>query len=135
MIFRGKFALCAAVIIVTTLPINSSAQETQSPATFSQEDGLRIVKEVRKRLLGLTNYSVFDWLTFGIHGNSIVLNGYASRPTLKNDAGRSVKSIPGVAAVDNNIEVLPTSPMDDRIRAAVYNRLYKIGRASCRERV
>jgi hypothetical protein len=100
------------------------AQETQSPSTFSQEDGLRIVKEVRKRILGLTNYSVFDWITFGIHGNNIVLNGYVSRPTLKSDAERSVKSIPGVVGVDNNIEVLPTSPMDDRIRAAVYNRLY-----------
>jgi hypothetical protein len=100
------------------------AQETKPPATFSQEDGLRIAKEVRKRLLGLPNYSVFDWITFGIHGNNIVLNGYASRPTLKSDAERVVKRIPGVAGVDNNIQVLPNSAMDDRIRSAVYTRLY-----------
>jgi hyperosmotically inducible periplasmic protein len=119
----------ATCLSVTLLAANLAAgatfaQETQSPATFSQEDGLRIVKEVRKRLQALTNYGVFDWLTFGIHGNNIVLNGYASRPTLKSDAERSVKSIPGVAGVDNDIDVLPPSPMDDRIRAAVYDRLY-----------
>jgi osmotically-inducible protein OsmY len=117
-------ALAVAFLAVNLTALPVLAQEAQSPATFSQEDGLRIVKEVRKRILSLTNYSVFDWITFGIHGNNIVLNGYASRPTLKSDAERSVKSIPGVAGVDNNIEVLPTSPMDDRVRAAVYNRLY-----------
>lgn len=85
---------------------------------------MRIVKEVRKRILSLANYGVFDWITFGIRGNNIILNGYASRPVLKSDAERAVKSIPGVAGVENNIEVLPPSPMDDRIRAAVYNQLY-----------
>jgi hyperosmotically inducible periplasmic protein len=115
----------AAVLLaanLTALPI--VAQETQPPATFSQEDGQRIVQEVRKQLLRLTNYGVFDWLTFGIHGKNIILNGYASRPILKSDAERAVKGIQGVAGVENNIEVLPNSPMDDRIRAQVYNRLY-----------
>src|SRR5215472_11394101 len=93
--------LAVAFLAVSLSALPVLAQEAQSPATFSQEDGLRIVKEVRKRILSLTNYSVFDWITFGIHGNNIVLNGYASRPTLKSDAERSVKSIPGVAGVDN----------------------------------
>jgi osmotically-inducible protein OsmY len=116
--------LAATIVAVNLSAPPMLAQQTKPPATFSQEDGLRIAKEVRKRLLSLTNYSVFDWLTFGIHGNNIVLNGYASRPSLKSDAERTVKRIPGVAGVENNIQVLPNSPMDDRIRSAVYNRLY-----------
>src|SRR6266851_4512982 len=52
------------------------------------------------------------------------LKGYASRPTLKDEAGRVVKGIPGIDSVHNEIEVLPLSPNDDRIRAAVYNRIY-----------
>jgi hyperosmotically inducible protein len=52
------------------------------------------------------------------------LKGYASRPVLKNEAGNVIKGIPGVESVDNQIEVLPTSMMDDRIRGAVYNRIY-----------
>jgi hyperosmotically inducible protein len=116
--------LAVAILAFNFIALSLPAQEAQPPASFSQEDGMRIVKEVRKRILSLSNYGVFDWLTFGIHGNNIILNGYASRPTLKSDAERAVKSIPGVAGVENNIEVLPLSPNDDRIRAAVYNRLY-----------
>src|SRR5271163_279056 len=111
--------LALAILALNFVALSLRAQEAQPPASFSQEDGMRIVKEVRKRILGLSNYGVFDWLTFGIHGNNIILNGYASRPTLKSDVERAVKGIPGVAGVDNNIEVLPLSPNDDRIRAAV----------------
>ena len=46
------------------------------------------------------------------------------RPTLKSDAEAAVKSIEGVSAVVNNIEVLPVSPMDDSVRRAVYRALY-----------
>jgi hyperosmotically inducible periplasmic protein len=114
----------AALVVVSLSARPNLAQESQPTATFSQEDGMRIAKEVRKRLLSLTNYGVFDWITFGMQGNNIILNGYASRPTLKSDAERTVKRIEGVGGVENNIQVLPNSPMDDRIRAAVYNRLY-----------
>jgi osmotically-inducible protein OsmY len=100
------------------------AQNVQQAAPMSQEDGIRIVTEVRKKLLGLSNYAVFDWITFGFKGRTLVLNGYASRPVLKEDAGRAVKDIQGIAGVDNEIKVLPLSPNDDRIRAAVYNRIY-----------
>jgi osmotically-inducible protein OsmY len=85
---------------------------------------MRIVQQVQKKLGGLTNYSVFDWITFGFHGKTIVLKGYASRPILKSDAANALKGIPGIESVDNQIQVLPYSPNDDRIRAAVYNRIY-----------
>jgi len=85
---------------------------------------MRIVREVQHQILGLTNYGVFDWITFGIHGRTLVLKGYASRPTLKDDAARAVKKIPGIDKVENEIIVLPLSNFDDRIRAQVYNRIY-----------
>jgi hyperosmotically inducible periplasmic protein len=113
--------LAAAVILSLTAP--SVIAQTPGP-TWSQEDTLRIVKEVQRKLGGLTNFSVFDWLTFGVQGKTIVLKGYASRPSLKSDAENAVKGIPGIASVNNQIEVLPNSPNDDRIRAAVYNRIY-----------
>ena len=47
-----------------------------------------------------------------------------TRPTLKTDAERSVRNVEGVQNVVNNIEVLPVSPNDDRIRMAVYRAIY-----------
>jgi hypothetical protein len=53
--------------------------------------------------------------------------GQVARPTLKSDAKNAVKHIKGVERVDNQIQVLPTSPMDDQIRMATY-------RATCGNR-
>jgi osmotically-inducible protein OsmY len=116
--------LAAAFLTCVTYTPIARAQEPKPGATSSQEDTARIVKDVQKKLAGLTNYAVFDWLTFRIQGQTIILNGYASRPTLKSEAENAVKKIPGVENVNNNIEVLPLSPSDDRVRAAVYNRIY-----------
>ena len=119
---RSLRTICAA-LLVFTLPTGTLIAQTAEP-TWSQEDGMRIVAQVQKKLGGLTNFSVFDWITFGFHGKTLVLKGYASRPILKKDAENAVKGIPVIDSVDNQIEVLPNSPHDDRIRAAVYNRIY-----------
>lgn len=124
---RSRSLNIAAVALLTlslsAAPVFAQSAQTNS-STWSQEDALRIIKEVQQKIGSLTDYAVFDWITFGIHGKTLVLNGYASRPTLKDEAGRVVKDIQGIASVDNNIEVLPNSPNDDRVRAAVYNRIY-----------
>jgi len=118
------YRLAAALLALALSGSPALAQDPQPGPTWSQEDTLRIVKEVQKKLGSLTDYSVFDWITFGIQGKTVILKGYASRPTLKDEAGRVVKGIPGIDSVHNEIEVLPLSPNDDRIRAAVYNRIY-----------
>jgi hyperosmotically inducible periplasmic protein len=121
---RRTLPTLAALLIFTLSAPAVIAQDPTPGPTWSQEDTLRIVKDVQKKLSGLTNYGVFDWLTFGIQGKTIILRGYASRPILKSDAENAVKNIAGVEKVDNQIAVLPYSPNDDRIRAAVYNRIY-----------
>ena len=115
-------ALC--IIALSTGTIAAQSPALQPGPTWSQEDTLRIAREVQKKLGSLPNYSVFDWITFGFHGKSVVLKGYASLPTLKRDAAKVLQGIPGVKSVDNQIQVLPVSPMDDRIRVGVYNRIY-----------
>ena len=99
--------------------------QDQAPAGWSQEDMARIAPLVEKKIVSLPNYGVFDDIHFGIKGKTVILYGYASRPTLKSDAERAVKGIKGVESVDNQIEVLPNSPNDDRIRAAVYAAIYQ----------
>jgi hyperosmotically inducible periplasmic protein len=118
------FAFAAALLVLTVSAPAALAQDAAPNPTWSQEDTLRIVKEVQKKLGDLTNYAVFDWITFGVQGKTVILKGYASRPILKEEAGNSLKGIAGVESVDNQIEVLPLSPSDDRVRAEVYNRIY-----------
>jgi hyperosmotically inducible protein len=84
-----------------------------------------IIKEVRHELATLPWYGVFDWLEFEVTpDNTVVLRGQVVRPTTKSDAEARVKDIDGVRAVVNEIEVLPLSPNDDRLRRALYRTIY-----------
>jgi osmotically-inducible protein OsmY len=80
--------------------------------------------KVRHELVMLPYYSVFDHITYKVDGDRVELAGQVQRPTLKSDAARVVQQIEGVSLVTNNIEVLPLSPNDDRIRLGVYRAIY-----------
>ena len=84
----------------------------------------RFVKEIRHELVMLPYYGVFDNLAYKVDGYTVTLLGQVSRPSLKDDAERAVKSIEGVERVNNQIQVLPTSPNDDRLRLAAYRTIY-----------
>jgi hyperosmotically inducible protein len=84
----------------------------------------RISREVRHELVMLPYYGVFDNLAYSVNGAGVTLYGQVTNPTLKTDAGNVVKKIEGVTKVDNRIEVLPLSPMDDQVRRAEYRAIY-----------
>lgn len=86
-----------------------------------------ITKEVCHQLVMLPWYSVFDNLAYKVEGSKVTLIGQVTKPVIKSDAESAVKSIEGVQAVDNQIEVLPLSPMDDQIRRAEYRSIYGFG--------
>jgi len=84
----------------------------------------RLARQIRKNIRTLPNYGVFDALSFNIMSGQVTLMGKVNEPTLKTAAERVVQKMEGVTSVVNNIEVLPLSPNDDRIRLAVYDRVY-----------
>jgi hyperosmotically inducible protein len=124
MAHRRLAWVIGAALLASSGSMALSAQAQNPASSWSQEDTVKIVNEVQKKLGSLVDYDVFDWITFGIQGRTVILKGYASRDMLKSDAQSAVKGIPGVERVENQIQVLPNSPNDDRIRAQVYNRIY-----------
>jgi hyperosmotically inducible protein len=108
-----------AVVILLSLVTPGIAQD--QPSAKAQE---RIVKEVRHELLMLPYFGVFDNIAYKVDGYTVTLLGQVVRPTLKSDAENAVKHIEGVEKVDNQIEVLPLSPMDDHLRLELYRAVY-----------
>jgi len=86
--------------------------------------GRTLEEQVRHELVMLPYYSVFDELSFRVDGGTVTLMGRVTRPILRSDAVNVVKRIPGVAAVDDKVEVLPLSGFDDRIRLAELRAVY-----------
>jgi hyperosmotically inducible protein len=101
-----------------------AARNTGATPQKQEPKGGDLMKEVRHQLVLLPYYSVFDNLAYKIEGSKVTLIGQVVRPTLKSDAENVVKKVEGVSSVDNQIEVLPVSPMDDRIRRAAYRAIY-----------
>lgn len=108
------------LFVACTILALSAAAVAQVPARSTE----RISREVRRELLMLPYLGVFDNLAYKVDGYNVTLMGQVTRPTLKSDAENVVKKIEGVEHVDNQIELLPLSPNDDRIRRAVYRAIY-----------
>jgi|HubBroStandDraft_6_1064221.scaffolds.fasta_scaffold54557_2 hyperosmotically inducible protein len=99
---------------------NKNQQAPRDPAAYQTW----LTKEVHHELVMLPWLSVFDNLEYKVEGTKVTLLGQVTRPVTKSDAENSVKHLEGVTQVDNQIEVLPLSPNDDRIRRATYRAIY-----------
>jgi hyperosmotically inducible periplasmic protein len=92
--------------------------------TAEKSDPEDLVGQVRKDLMRLPYYGVFDFLVFSVNRPTVTLGGDVYDASIKKDAEREVKRISGVENVVNNIEVLPVSSFDDDIRWAAYRTIY-----------
>ena len=121
---HSNVCLCAfAAVLFAAAPSFSQEDRDRAvqPGARSED---RITREVRHELVMLPYYGVFDNLAYRVDGGTVTLLGQVTRPTLKSDAGSVVKQIEGVDKVDNQIQVLPLSSMDDHSRLAVYRAIY-----------
>jgi hyperosmotically inducible protein len=122
-----KSRLKKLLMILVTISIMAPAVARGAIANGALQAGARnhIINEVRHELATLPYYGVFDWLEYEVRpDNTVVLRGQVVRPTTKSEAEARVRSIEGVTKVVNEIEVLPLSPEDDRLRLALYRTLY-----------
>jgi hyperosmotically inducible protein len=114
---------CRLLILFATLFTLASLGTAQDAQPSKSQE--RIIKEVRHELLMLPYFGVFDYIAFKLDGGTVTLLGDVVRPTLKSDAENAIKHIEGVEKVDNQIEVLPPSSMDDRIRMQLFRAIYQ----------
>lgn len=102
-----------------------TTQDNPAAGALNQKSIDRIYKEVHHELVMLPFYGVFDNLAYKVDPDgTVTLLGQVSRPVLKSDAENVVKRLEGVEKVVNNIEVLPTSMNDDKIRRSTYRAIY-----------
>jgi hyperosmotically inducible protein len=117
--FKGKVLAVAAALL-----LSASAAAAAAPASEQASAEAQLAKKVRKELVTLPWYGVFDNLAYEINGSTVTLHGQVVQPSTRKDAGRRVAKLKGVERVVNNIEVLPLSPFDDDIRARTYRAIF-----------
>jgi hyperosmotically inducible protein len=115
---KHKLLVIVSLLMLTGLGL---AQDRNQPSAKSQE---RVTKEVRHELAMLPYYGVFDDIAFKVDGTTVTLLGQVVRPSLKSDSENAIKHVEGVEKIDNQIEVLPPSGLDDQLRLALYRTIY-----------
>jgi hyperosmotically inducible protein len=116
-------------LMFLALMLTASSGITRASGYQDQRDQQtvnRLVREIRRELVTLPYYGVFDWLEGEVRGDgTVVLRGQVVRPSTKKEAVERVRDLRGVETVDDQIEALPVSPNDDRLRAALYRAIYR----------
>lgn len=119
---RSLLFVAVAFIGISAIGVNAQgggATSLQSPKTIAQK--------AHSALRGLPRYGVFDNITIDVQGSTVILGGKVITLGTKDAAARAVKDIPGVTEVVNNIDELPPSSFDNRIRREAYRTFVSRG--------
>jgi hyperosmotically inducible protein len=84
-----------------------------------------MTEKIRKGLVTLPYYGVFDNLAYELNGDTVTLYGQVTRPSTRKSAERRISKIEGVDRVINRIEVLPLSAFDNSIRVRTYRTIFR----------
>jgi len=122
--FFGWMATGMLCVVLSGIATAQEPGGTAQSATGPQRMQDRLTREVFHELVTLPQLTIFDNLQYKVDGNKVTLTGQVTNPVLKDSAEKVVKKIEGVENVNNQIEVLPTSGNDDRIRRQVARAIF-----------
>ena len=114
-------------ILTITMTLGLASLQAATVTVTGAENKTQLTpfeRQIRKQLITLPFYGVFDYFEFDVQGDKVILKGEVTRPTLKSSAERVVQRVAGVREVENRIEVLPLSPHDNIIRRRLIRAIY-----------
>jgi len=120
---RNRFPLKLMVASFLVAAGAAVAANTNTPA--GPLDDAQIAQKVIHEVRMYPWYTLWDNINVRVHEGDVELLGQVSQPFKKPDLGRLVQRVPGVRSVTNDIEVLPTSFFDDRLRLQVARAVYR----------
>lgn len=110
-----------AAMMTLGLAVVATAQSPEAKQRLEQ----RLYREVHHELVMLPQLTIFDNLAYKVEGDTVTLLGQVRNAVLKDEAEHAVKGIEGVEHVNNQIEILPLSTNDDRLRRQVARAIFR----------
>lgn len=93
-------------------------------ASAQERKDLQIFRDLSDQVNRYTQFTIFDHVEASIDQGRVTLNGSVTMPFKKDDIERRVRTVNGVAVVDNRLEVLPVSQFDDELRFRIARAIY-----------
>jgi osmotically-inducible protein OsmY len=85
----------------------------------------QILEQARHESVMYYAYGMFDNVNLEAHNGTLTISGQVTQPFKKTTMGNILERVKGVAALQNNLEVLPLSTFDDRLRLQVARAIYR----------
>ena len=92
-------------------------------ATAERKD-LQVFNDVAKSVNRYVHFTIFDDINASVNNGVVTLTGRVTMPYKRDDIMKRVADVDGVREVRDNIEVLPVSPSDDRLRYQIARTIY-----------
>jgi hyperosmotically inducible protein len=93
-------------------------------AFAEQRKDLEVVRDISDQVNRYTQFTIFDNVEADVSSGRVVLKGAVTMPYKKDDIERRVRAVDGVTAIENRIEILPVSRVDDELRYRVARAIY-----------
>ena len=116
----GRFGMVAALL----MGVGLASAGTGPQATVPQSDDA-LAQKVRHGIVMYPYYSIWDNINLTVNNGNVELTGAVTEPYKKSEIGKIAQKVPGVGSVMNRLEVLPLSPMDNRLRLQVARAIYR----------
>ncbi len=97
--------------------------EDELEIAFAESDK-ELGEAVAKVVLRYVHFTIYDDVNVGVDDGNVVLTGRVTMPFKSNEIERRISRVAGVRSLTNEIETLPTSIGDERIRAHLTYRIY-----------
>lgn len=102
---------------VGNIPAGDPSRKLLDVRTFKTKGSAETFEKVRHELAMMPYISVYDFISFTLMGEDVILTGWTVRQTNRSEAYNRIKMIEGVKGIVNNIEILPLGSNDMQIRA------------------
>jgi osmotically-inducible protein OsmY len=114
-----------AVLVSLALALGAAGAPQAQAAMAGGERGDEVLAEIIvSKLQRYVFYTVFDDVEVRVADGIVTLTGFATMPFKAEGIARMAGRVEGVREVQNRIEVLPLSSMDDALRHAIASRIY-----------
>ena len=110
-----KIGMLSAVLTLTAT--------VAAGATTDRKD-LQVFNDVAKSVNRYVHFTIFDDVNAKVVDGVVTLTGRVTMPYKRDDIMKRVADVDGVREVRDNIQVLPVSQFDDRLRYQIARAIY-----------
>jgi hyperosmotically inducible protein len=112
--FKRALMLTASLMLASTVAFGATAERKD----------LQVFNDVAKSVNRYAHFTIFDDVNANVANGVVTLTGRVTMPYKRDDIMKRVADVDGVREVRDQIEVLPVSQSDDRLRYQIARTIY-----------